>query len=478
MYYNISNLTLTIDEETFELSIPSHVNTINIYEGLYLKINSTNNIINISLLNTGMSRININSLSLTTFVLDKDDYDWYLNFHEDISKDIEIHPVSNKNISSYLFSMLFSEDYLNLILGFLGSKSSFNHIDISSQKDSLIIRATYDFVNHTIYEGEEFILDPIFFSHDINYINLLTSYCSAIKNTENPSTEKLEIYEKRKEDNILFTNKLSSYILRNNFDPIKIKINGETLYPIDITSYMGRYHIINKIKERLLSSPYIELNNIMEYINVVRKYKNFNVYNSINSLSEDISKTFPHAVLVSKDIPLGLMLSHKFAYINRIKPYTSKLFSKPIYSFDMNFLIKTLLLSSIYVYDNKYSIKNSKVKELLEILTSSIKPEYISLEASLEFASSLNNCEKIIPYMYKENIFSFLVKDEKGYYIAVFNLSKRKTSFHWDLSENIKEYLSGSLKEMFTGETFEIRDNKLKLKGLNSMDCYLLKLSC
>ncbi|MEW8956344.1 hypothetical protein [Clostridium sp.] len=477
MYYNISNLTLTINEEIFELSIPSHVNTINIYEGLYLKINSTNNIINISLLNTGTKKININNLSLTTFVLDKDDYDWYLNFHEDISKDIDIHPVSSRDSSSYMFSMLFSEDYLNLILGFLSSKSSYNHIDILSKKNSLIINATYDFINQAIHQGEEFTLDPLFFSHDINYINLITSYCAAIKNTNTSSPEKLQVFERRKEENILFTNKLSSYILRNNFDPIKVKINGETLYPIDITSALGRHYIMDKVKRLLLSSSYIEINNVMEYINIVRKYKRFNVYNYIDFLTEDINKTFPNAILLSKDVPFGLMLSHNFAYINRIKPYTSKIFSKPIYSFDMHFLIKTLLLNSIYIYDNKYSIKNSKVKELLEIITSSIKPEYISLEASLELASSLNNCEKIIPYIYKENIFSFLVKGESGYYIAVFNLSKRRTSFHWDLSQNLKEYISGNLKELFTGETFEIRDNKLKLKNLNSMDCYLLKLS-
>lgn len=479
LYYNISNLVLTINNETFELPIPSHVNSVNIYEGLYLKITPENNIINLSIINTSNNPVILNNLYLNTFTVDKNDFDWHLVFDENLSNNISILPISNKS-SSYMFSMFFSEDYLNLLVGFLSTKKSYNYIDIASNKETLSVIACYDFIEEIINPNEEFVLDSMYFSSDVNYINLITSYCDTLKKNNNlieNYDDKIYQISKRKTPQFLFTSTLNTYTLKKDYNPLSIKINGVTMYPIDLNSSVGKGHILIYINKQLENKNYIEINNIVDYIHLCRKSKSFNVYKALNLLFEEIKYKHPNTLLIINDCPLGLTFGNKVVYINTVKPQTSKIFNKLIYRFDMNFLIKSLLFNLIYIYENKYSIKNTKVKELLEILTNSLKPEYIFENPCKELASSLDKSDKIIPYIYKENIFSFLVKEETHYYIAIFNFSKKKASFYWDLSQNIKEYLTGSImKDLFTGNTFQISNNTINLKSINSMDCCLLKL--
>ncbi len=479
MYLNILNLNININNENYMVNMKANDTCINIYNGVFLKLHIEQNSLGLSLLNTSDESVTLKNLSFEAFRFVKEDFDYVLNYKDSLEDPIEILKISAKIPPSYMFTSLFSRDYANFLIGFLGTHHSFNSIIFSQDKNSLYVCPNYDFINYNLQSNEELFLDPIYFSLDINYFNMLSGYIDTILKIYNRPIggEFIKIYntEKRLQTSMLFTKDPENFSLK--CDKKFLKERNLNLYPIDITCVEGKNQILLFIKENAKNNL-ISLNNLSEYIDIIKSKKLFNVYHEFNKLLSFIQSNYPSLVISTKGGPLGLLCGHKFAF-NNTNCYVKKSFlNKYNYNFDYQYIINSLLYRLLYIHNDKYIIKNSKSKELLELFMNYNSRQYTTNSLYKEIASCIEKSNLVIPHLYKDNVFGFLVHDNMNYYMAIFNFSSKTSSFYWDFSNILKDVdFSGILEDTLSHQQLAVASNSLSIKRLPSMECMLFKKS-
>lgn len=479
MYLKLNNINVRINNKDYIIKAENNNGCLNIYTGVFLKIQTNVNTLNLSIINTSKNDITLNNLSFEAFTLNKKDYESVLQHYNSLEKSFEIHSIKNKIRGSYLFTAFSSSECANFLVGFLGSKTSYTLINFDYFKNNISINPSYNFVNHVLKSNEELILDPLYFSWDISYTNMISSYISKIlelyKN-EIP-TKNIKFYEmqNRSLQSMFFTKKPQCFSLKVNGFYVKSK--GNTPYAIDITSKDGQDYILLWINEHLKNDT-LEVHGLMEYMELTFSKKAFNCFYEINKFLSIIKKVFPNIIMYVSDIPIGLCPGHNIAYKKIVHPYKTIFSRHSKYEFNHKFIINSIIYNLFYIHNEKHVIKDAEMKELLELFTNTNFKEYDSSNKYNDISLSLKETHKILPYLYKNNVLGFSLCTDTYIYIGVFNFSSRSSSFIWDFSCAIKDItLDDIVKNEFGDESFTISNNILSLKKVPSMKCMLFKKS-
>lgn len=479
MYLKLNNINVRINNKNYIIKSQDNNSCLNIYNGVFLKMQIDVNTLNLSIINTSKNDIILNNLSFESFSLNKKDYDSILQYDNSLKKTVEIHPIKDKITSSYLFTAFSSSDCASFLLGFLGSKTSYTSINFDYSKNNISINPSYNFVNHILKSNEEIILDPLYFSWDISYTNMISSYVSKILDiyiNEIPM-KNMKFYEmqKRSLQSMFFTKKPQSFSLKVNGSYVKSK--SSTPYAIDISSKDGQDYILLWINEHL-KNDILEIHDLVEYLELTASKKAFNSFYEINNFLSIIKKVFPNITICVSDIPIGLCPGYNIAYKKIVHQSKTIFLNNSKYEFNHQFLINSILYNLFYIHNEKHVIKNAEMKELLELFINTNFKEYDSSSIYNDISLSLKKSHKILPYLYKNNVFGFLLYTDSDIYIGVFNFSSKASSFTWNFSYALKDItLDDIVKNEFSDENFMISDNILSLKKIPSMDCMLFKKS-
>lgn len=479
MYLKLNNINVRINNKDYIIKSEDNNSCLNIYNGVFLKLQIDVNTLNLSIINTSKNDITLNNLSFEAFNLNKKDYESLLQYDNSLKKPIEIHPIKDKITSSYLFTAFSSSDCASFLVGFLGSKSSYTSINFDYLKNDILINPSYNFVNHILKSNEELILDSIYFSWDLSYTNMISSYISKILDIyKNEIPEKnMKFYEmqKRSLQSMFFTKKPQPFSLKANGSYVKSK--SSTPYAIDISSKDGQDYILLWINEHL-KSDILEVHGLVEYLELTASKKAFNSFYEMNNFLSIIKKVFPNIVICISDIPIGLCPGYNIAYKKIVHPSKTIFSRSSKYEFNHQFLINSILYNLFYIHNEKHVIKNAEMKELLELFINTNFKEYDSTSIYNDISLSLKKPHKTLPFLYKDNVFGFLLYADNDIYIGVFNFSSKASSFTWNFSYALKDItLDDIVKNEFDDENFMISDNILSLKKVPPMNCMLFKKS-
>lgn len=479
MYLKLNNINVRINNKDYIIKSEDNNSCLNIYNGIFLKLQIDINKLNLSIINTSKNDVILNSLSFEAFTLNKKDYESVLQYDNSLEKPLEIHPIKDKILSSYLFTTFSSSDCASFLVGFLGSKTSYTSINFNYFKNDISINPTYNFINHVLKSDEELTLDSLYFSWDISYTNMICSYVSKILEVhKNEVPEKnMKFYEmpKRSLYSMFFTKKPQSFSLKVNGSYVKSK--STTPYAIDISSKDGQDYILLWINEHLKDDT-LEVHDLMEYIEVTASKKAFNSFYEMDKFLSLIKKMFPHLAICVSDIPIGLCPGYNIAYKKIIHQSKTIFGCHSKYEFNHQFIINSMINNLFYIHNEKHVIKNSEMKEALGLFINTNFKEYETSSAYNSLSASLKRPHRILPYLYKNNVFGFLLCSDNDMYIGIFNFSSKASSFTWDFSYALKDInLDDVVKNEFSDENFVISNNILSLKKIPSMKCILLKKS-
>lgn len=455
-----------------------------LFPGLKLEIKRSSNILNIQLVNESKKLIHINSLEIQLSSYKASDYESYILNPENPREKISIKNIKkDTKDTSFLFGALVAKERLSSwFAGFLGSCFSKNSIKISVSGDNINVYAVYDFVAHGLEGGEKLILDSINFESGNRYLQLINKYVSKI-NEINPLAKRdhsniIEI----KDSYLLFSEYDNSETLKAEGKSLSIKAKGHRLYPVNIALESIQSSIINKLQGFSESGQSIvHIKEVYAYLKEAEKARLFNAYYEFNRLLLMINYQFPNIQLCFDDCPLGL-ISGKNAIIKQeldlsIKTkIVDKLIGHSTSSIADNFMIRTILQRLAAGHSTKYNINKKSIKDLLDVITGNLNYSSSSIEIFNDLRKDIAEGNEVIPYPYKENIFSFLAKGKEAIYIAAFNLTNKPTRFFLDLSMDVENHaFDGSAVELFTNECILISSSKIYIKNLPSMDFRLIQ---
>lgn len=479
MYLKLNNINVRINNKDYIIKSEDNNSCINIYNGVFLKLQIDVNKLNLSIINTSKNDVILNKLSFEAFTLNKKDYESVLQYDTSLEKPLVIHSIKDKILSSYLFTVFSNSDCASFLVGFLGSKTSYTSIDFDYFKNDISIKPTYNFINHVLKGDEELTLDTLYFSWDISYTNMICSYVSKILEVhKNETPEKdLKFYEmpKRSLCSMFFTKKPQTFSLKVKGSYVKRK--GTYPYAIDISSKEGQDYILLWINEHLKDDT-LEVYDLMEYLELTASKKAFNSFYEMDKFLSLIKKMFPHIAICVLDIPIGLCPGHNIAYKKIIHQSKTIFGGHSKYEFNYQFIINSIISNLFYIHTEKHVIKNSEMKELLELFINTSFKEYDASSVYSNLSISLKKPHKISPHLHKNNVFGFLLCSDSDIYIGIFNFSSKSSSFTWDFSYDLKDItLDDTLKNEFNDESFVISNNILSIKKIPSMKCILFKKS-
>jgi hypothetical protein len=474
-------------ENNFDMHNADEV-TLNLHNGLTIKIKYIDSYINIKIMNNTEKQISISSLQFRVKEAEIGEYKQIMVNPKKSSEKVYALDLKNKIknpvISNLFTALIGKEQFSNLIMGFIGCRTSNNYFKLIDTKAGKELYVVYDFSNYNCEPGSILELDSIYIGHTNNYVKLLDNYVKLLGNNTNIC--KVELIGNNRLDNVLFTDKLTAESLRHNGKAVKVSVNRGKKYLIDISSESGKNYIYD-IMERYRDENYIiiDLNGINEYIEEVEKHKLFNVYYELNTLFEHIYINYPQVNLSFDNCPVGLtagrraILEQKLEISHKKKGLFNRFADKAdSHNLNFDFITKLILQKLAAAHKTKFVTNNKKAEELLGVITGSIHSNGINQKELLEVQEDLVGCSSLIPYLSKDKVYGFYVKGKRSSYIAVLNMSSKHSKFYWDLSNDIdEEEIDGAAQEVYTNKSLLISDNAVYVRDVRPGDCLLIKKS-
>lgn len=391
---------------------------------------------------------------------------------------MKLRTLQNKTEKSYMFSLLLGAgDNESRLLGFLGSCKSQNYIRIDKSGSGFTVEAVYNLVHENIVPSEELQFDPIYFSQDMNYIELLNEYEEAVydycprynvcgRNLPEESIDMDILFSKAPDDSTLSAgNKLCS-----------IKLGGTRYYLKDIE----KEHVKNKITEECTQKlntsdkpKQIRVKDMSLYINKIIELSAFNVYKELHDLFIRFTEFYLEAdscpTAVAKGCGLLLKPHRELAdgKKNKIAIINNKNDKNDISNFIWDYAVGTVLERRFYINMVTYKCHNKKIEKMLAEVANNINKQ----------DKLINDIRDDLPvnfYIPGKGVLAVMRYGDNKIYIAVFNLSDNIIKFYRDLSQFTDKNIDGTAKDILTGEEYLIVNKKIYINNIKPMDCLLI----
>jgi hypothetical protein len=178
--------------------------------------------------------------------------------------------------------------------------------------------------------------------------------------------------------NILYRRSSDEWCLSPNNSSNAILIDREKHYPVDLNKPGVKEKILEELRlEAGEGTSPIYIKSIMPYINEAIKQKNFNPYYEISNLLAYIKTNMPDSYLLFDDCPYGIAINNTDILINEVKVQNrgnlfKRLISRPHDSIDCNSIILSILQSSIFTNNMKFSNVKEKIRQTMEVMSMSL----------------------------------------------------------------------------------------------------------
>jgi hypothetical protein len=452
-------------------------------EDLELKLTNDKNLINVSVYNKSDKRICLNSIKLRLMSLTLFKDISCLVTPEVYNENLKLIYINRKDKdkarSSQLFTVIKAQNNDSYLIGFLATHSSKNYVELLKGNKKLYASAVFDFVNHWIEPGGELTLDSIYYDFESYYFEGLQVYMDNIIRSHQYAYKSLNKvnYKKEKRDNLLFEKTASSYTFKIKNRPIRHKLG----YPIDISSEEGKKRVVEKAL-KLKSEETIKVQNINDYLKTVEKNKCCNAYYELNKVLKDIKAKAGEVQFLYDNAPLGLIIgnsavgSNEFA-LKVAENILGRFFArKQLCLVDSRFLAGLMMQRLFLKCSTSYYINNSKLKEVLQIITGNASKEMIKYKELNSLIEDIGEGYAVIPYLEKDNVLSLLIDGMECTYIALINLNKAEINIYADVSFYRKYgVIDDVVTEIFSGIDYLVCDGKVFITRFAAMDCIIIK---
>jgi hypothetical protein len=482
MYIEALNTFILIDNTQYNIYFPQSNNSddalINNHQIIF---KNDLNTLKVSIKNKSNRTTKINKFEVHISSLDCSGYSNIISSPEFPNEIIKLKSISATNQKEIIISHLYSailghNEYLSLICGFLSSHTSRNYIKLYKKNNCLEVYAVWDLTSQEISPNEVIELDTLFMEYGKNYFDLLNNYAQYIAKSDKIIDPTISY----RIDNPLFSKSPSNLTFKKNNKNLSTRINGKKLYPIDISSPLGKEYILNRYKECSDSQPpHVFMQYIKPYIKLISKSNSFNVYRELALLLEYIKTTIPDIKILFDDCPIGIAARH-MNILHKSFTVKPRGLIKKLYSshnkLHYDFIIRTIVQRGMFSHSNNFDIKNPRIKNAMELI--SLSETLRTNESALDFLNDIDDNTPVLVNLSNDDIFSVLRFGKQALYIGVFNFSKSSRRFYWDLSLSTKATIpDGVATDILGANNYLMASGKIDIKHIPPRDCCLIKKS-